>query len=606
MSTSGWQPSFDDIGRQLATVTFCVFDLETTGGAETDAITEFGAVKVSAGQLVGEFQTLVNPHTRIPPLVAVLTGITNRLVADAPTLAQTLPSFLEFARGCVLVAHNAAFDVGFLRRACQLHGYDCERPVVLDTVALARCILLRDEVPNHKLATLAAHFRASTRPIHRALADARATVDVLHGLIERVGNLGVHTLEDLQEFARQVSPARRAKRTWADSLPERPGVYWFYAAGTGQDAGRDQVLYVGKSVNLRKRVRTYFTAAEKRRRMDEMVRVASGVRTLVCETALQSEVTELRLIAAHSPRYNRRSKFPTRLQWVKITEEPLPRLSVVRQVRADGATYFGPVRHRDAAEQILLAIHDAFPIRQCTGRLSIARPISACALAGMGRCCAPCDGSATPADYAQVVQGVRNALSTDIRPLLSGAGDRMHRLVRQERFEEADTLRTRLETVVQTARRLHRVAAVSRCAQIVAAARSPAGWEIHVIRWGRLAGAALAGPGDVPQAVARSAVATAETVTAPPPPLPAGTFEEAERIADWLEQPGVRIIELSGEWYWPVHAVIDLAELPAHALGQGTGSSRRDAAFLAAQSASTPVHLDTGRSRPQATPLTGP
>ncbi len=91
------QISFEDLGTPLSEVTFCVVDLETTGGAENDMITEFGAVKVRGGEVLGEFQTLVNPHTAIPPLIAVLTGITNPMVAGAPTLPQVLPAFLAFA-----------------------------------------------------------------------------------------------------------------------------------------------------------------------------------------------------------------------------------------------------------------------------------------------------------------------------------------------------------------------------------------------------------------------------------------------------------------------------------------------------------------------------
>ena len=178
---------------------------------------------------MGEFQTLVNPRTQVPPLIAVLTGITNAMVASAPTLREVLPAFLAFAQGTVVVAHNAPFDTGFLRRACEGLGYPYPRWPVLDTAALARVILLRDEVPNCKLGTLARHFRTTVTPNHRALTDAQATVDVLHGLMERVGNLGVHTLEDLQEFSRRVSPQRRSRRTWAAGLPETAGVYLFVA-----------------------------------------------------------------------------------------------------------------------------------------------------------------------------------------------------------------------------------------------------------------------------------------------------------------------------------------------------------------------------------------
>jgi DNA polymerase-3 subunit epsilon len=557
------QASFDDLGTHLSQITFCVVDLETTGGAETDMITEVGAVKVRGGEVLGEFQTLVNPKAHIPPLIAVLTGITNQMVANAPGLPQVLPSFLAFAQGTVIVAHNAPFDVGFLRRACEACAYPFPRWPVVDTAALARQILLRDEVPNCRLATLARHFHTAITPNHRALTDAQATVEVLHGLLERVGNLGVHTMEDLAEFSRKVSPQRRAKRTWAAALPAVPGVYLFVA----EHGEQRHILYVGKSKNIRARVRNYFTAAEKRSRIDEMVRLATGVEAVPCVTQLQADVTELRLIGSHAPRYNRRSKFPERTQWIKITDEPFPRLALVRMVRDDGATYFGPFTRRQPAEDVTLAIYDGFPIRQCTPRLSITRPISACALAGIGRCAAPCDGTISLDAYREIVEAVRAALAVDARPAVFGVQAKLQRLVNQQRYEEAATIRRRLETLTRTVARFHRIRSLAACAEIVAARRVDLDWEIHVVRYGRLAGAGLATPREVPQEVARAVRATAETVSRPPDPLPAAGIEETERIADWLEQPGVRLIEITGDWMWPLHAVLDHEALVHHALG---------------------------------------
>jgi DNA polymerase-3 subunit epsilon len=562
------QDSFADLGMPLSETTFCVVDLETTGGAETDAITEVGAVKVCGGEVLGEFQTLVNPHTHIPPMVAVLTGITNQMVAGAPNIKEVLPAFLEFAHGTVLVAHNARFDVGFLRRNCAELGYPWPKFGVLDTVALARHILLRDEVPDCKLSTLARHFRTTVTPNHRALADAQATVEVLHGLIERVGNLGVGTYEELREFTRKVSPQRRAKRSWAKALPEEPGVYFFVADDllSGDPEAR-QILYVGKSGNLRKRVRSYFTAAEKRPRIEEMVRVATGVETYPCQTGLHAEVTELRMIAAHAPRYNRRSKFPERQHWIKITEEAFPRLSQVQQVRDDAATYFGPFSRRQQTADVVDALYDAFPIRQCTPRLSITRPSPSCALAGMHRCVSPCDGSVTKEQYGDLVEQVRTTMTTDVRPACRALRDRLRRLVDQQRYEEAETLRRRLVALLDAAARFHRVRSLAQCRQLVAARWQAPDWELHVIRYGRLAAAGRSRPGDVPQAVARALVTTAETVPAPVGPQSAATIEETLRIADWLEQPGVRLIETDGDWAWPLHGVLSHERLVEHLLG---------------------------------------
>jgi DNA polymerase-3 subunit epsilon len=185
----------------------------------------------------------------------------------------------------------------------------------------------------------------------------------------------------------------------------------------------------------------------------------------------------------------------------------------------------------------------------------------------MGRCCAPCDGSVSPGTYDGIVAQVREAFSADARPAVAGVRTRLLRLVDQQRFEEAATIRRRLETLTRTGARFHRVRSLAGCAEIVAAKRDGSDWEIHVIRHGRLAAAGRAGPHDVPQAVARALRATAESVLPPPAPLPAASIEEAERICDWLEQPGVRLIEITGDWAWPLHAVIDHDALVTHALG---------------------------------------
>lgn len=549
------QPRLTDLGEPLNAVTFCVVDLETTGGGQEDTITEFGAVKVRGGEVLGEFQTLVNPQVHIPATIAVLTGITDRLVSTAPKLAEVLPSFLEFAAGCVLVAHNARFDVGFLKRACDQLGYPWPGPAVVDTVALARQALLRDEVPNVKLGTLAAHFHTEVTPNHRALDDARATVDVLHGLLERVGNLGVDTLPDLAEFLHRVSPQRRAKRTLAKDVPSAPGVYQFVADLAASDGTRRrQVLYVGKSRNLRSRVASYFTASETRPRMEEMVRIATAVETTVCRTPLEAEVRELRLIAAHSPRYNRRSKFPERQQWLKLTTEAYPRLSIVRTISDDGAAYLGPFRRRADAEEVQVAIYSAFPLRQCTTRLSTTKPSPACVLAEMGRCSAPCRLTVTAEQYAPVVAGVRSVLAGDLPAVLQAAEEPLRHFVEAERYEEAGMLTSRLEELSRALLRHHRLAALARCPQLVAALAVGTTWEIHVVRHGRLAAAAIARPGDSPLRIAASAVASAEWVAAPIGPQPAALIEETERIADWLETPGVRLIEIDGEWSWPIAA----------------------------------------------------
>jgi DNA polymerase-3 subunit epsilon len=544
----GVQGTLDELGTALSAVTFVVVDLETTGGSPAAAhITEVGAVKVRGGEVIGELQTLVNPAEPIPAFISVLTGITDRMVADAPRIDSVLPAFLEFARDTVLVAHNAPFDIGFLKAAAARTGHDWPRFQVVDTAHLARQLVTRDEAPNRKLSTLAQLFGAATTPDHRALHDARATVDVLHALLARVGNLGVDTLEELTTFSSRVSSAQRRKRYLAEGLPSAPGVYLF------KDR-QGRVLYVGTSRDIRRRVRTYFTASEQRTRMAEMVGIAESVTPVVCHTTLEAEVRELRLIAEHKPRYNRRSRHPERALWVKLTVEAFPRLSIVREVRDDGTRYVGPFSSRLAAESAIAALHEVVPLRQCTKKLSARGRSTDCALAQMGRCGAPCTGSQSVEDYAVVVAEAAAVLGGDAREVVSALHERMGLLAGQERFEDAGAVRDRMLHLVRAAARAQRLAPLAASPEVVAARRSAdGGWEVVCVRYGRLAGTTTSPRGADPMPYIAALTASAEVVAPGAGPLPAGTPEEAEKVLRWLEAPGVRIVSLEGEWTCPVH-----------------------------------------------------
>jgi DNA polymerase-3 subunit epsilon len=542
------QRSFDELGRPLREVTFTVVDLETTGGSATagSMITEIGAVKVRGGEVLDEFQTLVNPHTAIPAFIAVLTGISDSMVAGAPPIESALPAFLEFAAGTCLVAHNAPFDVGFLRHFAEQQGRAWPAFEVLDTARLARRVLTRDETPDCKLSSLARLFRSSTTPDHRALSDARATVEVLHGLMERLGALGVHTLEELATFNGRVSTAQRRKRHLAEHLPHAPGVYLF------RDDS-EHVLYVGTSRDLRTRVRTYFTASETRSRMGEMVGLATRVDHVVCATPLEAEVRELRLIAEHRPRYNRRSRDPSRVHFLKLTRETWPRLSLVRRVLDDDADYLGPFSSRATAEKCLAALHDTFPVRQCSDRLGRRPARTPCVLAEMGRCLSPCDGSADPDQYAVMVRQLRDALVRRPDRVVEVINERMAGLAADERFEEAGVHRDRLSAFVRAASRTQRLDALARLPELVAARRDDEGrWEAHVVRHGRLAAAGVIPAGADAHEFVRLLRAGAETVLPAPGPVPAASAEESEKVLRWLEAAGVRLVDVEGEWTCPL------------------------------------------------------
>lgn len=539
------QSSFDDLGRPLRDLTFCVVDLETTGGsaAKGAKITEIGAVKVRGGEVVGEFQSLVNPDEKIPAFITVLTGITDQMVIGSPRITEVLPSFLEFATDSILVAHNAPFDIGFLKHFCRLLDYDWPAFEVLDTVSVARKTLTRDDVPNFKLSTLAAKFHATTSPNHRALDDARATVDVLHALFERLGTQHITTLEDISTLTSRVDPAQRKKRHLAEHLPAVPGVYLF------RDA-RDDVLYIGTSHNIRARVRTYFTKSETRSRMGEMVKLAERIEGIECATALEAEVREARLIAHHKPPYNRRSKFPDKVAWLKLTREPWPRLSVVRQVLDDDADYIGPFRSRRTADEAMTALHESFRIRQCTTRLPRHSRKSPCVLAEMGHCLSPCDGSVTQDAYLVEVNRLREAMLGNPETLVTRITDKMSRLSTDERYEEAAMWRDRLSSFLHAAARTQRLRAITESEEIILGRKQAGGWQVHIICFGRLATAGVMPDGaDAPSWIA-ALRRSAESVTGGFGPVPHASAHESECVLRWMKSDGVRLIH--GRWQAPL------------------------------------------------------
>jgi len=552
----------------LRETTFVVVDLETTGGRMTagdgkvaDAITEIGAVKVRGGVVLGEFATLVDPQRSIPPQIVQLTGITTAMVCDAPTIGAVLPTFLEFARGAVLVAHNARFDIGFLRAAADQCGIRWSRPQVLCTVQLARRVLSREEAPSVRLAALARLFAVATEPTHRALDDAQATVDVLHALIERVGNQGVHTYADLRSYLPNVSPAQRRKRVLAEGLPRRPGVYLFRGPG-------GEVLYVGTAINLRRRVSQYFNGSDQRSRIKEMVTLASTVEHVECAHALEAGVRELRMLSAHAPPYNRRSRFPQRWWWLVLSDEAFPRFSPARTPRHDRAV--GPFRSRADAADTADLLARLTGVRTCTKRLARS--------ALHGPACpqhevAPCPGArdVTAAHYAPATGRAAALIDGLDNTALAAAAQRITDLAERQRYESAARLRDHTVAAVEVLWRGQRLRALAVLPELVAAAPDgDGGWQLAVVRYGQLAAAGTARRGVPPMPVVDAIRAGAQVILSQPAPLGGALVEETALIARWLAAPGVRIVCVSDAddgagWCTPLRSAGPCAEWAASA-----------------------------------------
>lgn len=521
-----FQPSFDDLSTNLIDVTFCVLDIETTGGSPADCeVTEIAAVKVRGGEKVGEFQTLVDPGAAIPPFITVLTGITNAMVVGAPRIESVIPAFLEFSADSVLVGHNVRFDLSFLNAAIDRLGYQPLRNPRIDTLALARR-LVRDEVRRLDLSTLAKHFRSPVAPTHRAMEDVLATTHVLHCLIERVGTMGVTNLDDLLRLPTARGSSYYSKIALTQDLPRKPGVYFF--------RDRDgSVIYVGKAGDLRSRVRQYFYG-DTRRTIGNLMRELHSIETVVCASRLEAEITELRMIHAHRPRYNRKSRPPKASHFVKVTGERIPRLSVVRKLGTDGLAYLGPFRSKRAADEVVAALWDATPIRRCSARAGSQTGKCASAQIGVARC--PCDGSIDDDEYASIVDSLLEGIRADPGRLLGPLEERMERLALAQRYEDAAWARDRHETLARALESRRTWQALAGAGSMVL--EDSRGARI-TIDHGLLSdsGATLGG-------------ASPENWPEVPPSVEAA--EEAALIWRWMESSQLRMVEATGYLALPV------------------------------------------------------
>lgn len=551
------QQSFDELGVPLRHGTFVVVDLETTGTSPASGamITEIGAVKIRGGEVLGEFHTLVNPGSPIPPFITVLTGITDAMVAPAPLFQEVLPAFLEFCGGAdetILIAHNAPFDIGFLKAAADAFSYPWPNFRVLDTVKIARKTLTRDETPNVKLGTLAQYFGLQEPPTHRALDDARATVEIFYRLLERLGNVGVETLDDLQNFSHPLSHQERSKRSLADELPSSTGLYIF------RDK-EDKPLYIGISKNIRKRVMTYFSASETRTRMREMISLTSRIEALPTPTLIDAQVRELRMIQTHTPRYNRRSKFQERTLWLTLTDEKFPRLTITKghSRLSPDVSAIGPFGGRIDADLAREALHSATSIRQCTPRITAATipKASPCILLDLKKCSAPCIGATSETEYGVVVSTVDSHLSHHAGDVVTHLFQRISHLSREERFEEAANVRNQLTAYLRGFARAENLRSFSSLEELIVAkfGENDETIEVAHIQRGRLRSSiSITSRDEVPSAL-QFLIAQESEPIASDLLFPHSTPEEVEMLMRWASDNSARPLRISGEWHLPTY-----------------------------------------------------
>jgi DNA polymerase III subunit epsilon len=465
----------------LGEAPYVVFDVETTGSAagKGGAITEFGALKLVRGEVVDQFSTLVNPGRPIDPFVVRLTGITDRMVSDAPSISEVMPRFEEFVEGCVLVGHNVHFDCSFVTAA---RGGTPLPNEVLDTLKLARCLV--PGLKRYRLSSLVSHFGVRQAPNHRALSDAAATTEVFRRLLKLLGSAGIKSVGEALTIRGGRGRIKPQKQHLASGVPNTPGVYYFLDKhGT--------TLYVGKAKDLKARVRTYFNGGDGRRKVGRLVEEVAEVRVRETESELHALILEAREIKRLLPRYNSVGRDDKASWFIRLDlgdSYPVPER--VSDNPSEGALiHLGPYRSAGILDTCIEALGRIFPLKRCSGDGEV------CFYGQMGRC-APCMGMDE--------QEYRERVIDELVALLRGEGGEEHlrALVRERErlaagleFEAAARLRDLISGIERI--RLSRTVVDAEGVQaVVAPSTEPGVVEVFILCAGRLIAHRGFEPGD--------------------------------------------------------------------------------------------------------------
>lgn len=371
------------MAKLLQQTTFAFLDLETTGGsAGNDRITEIGICFWRNGEQLGQWQTLLNPQTRISPFIERYTGISNEMVADAPLFGDVADEFREQLEDVVFVAHNARFDYGFVKSEFRRLGQAFSAPV-LCTVKLSRA--LYPEFRRHNMDALIARHQLPAVQRHRAMGDVTAMLAFFE---KALADRGEATLEaSLQRLMKRPSVPSQVAPDVLDELPRLPGVYRFYGEN-------DVLLYVGKSTNIAQRVASHFSGDHNTSRG---VRLSESLRRVEwTETAgeLGALLLELKQIKGLKPLFNRRSRAAKTLVSIELSEDPRGYLQarLVWEIEPHRlGDYYGLFRSKKNAEQALSGIAGK---NELCNRLLGLEPESEgpCFQRSLGRCKGACEG----------------------------------------------------------------------------------------------------------------------------------------------------------------------------------------------------------------------
>ncbi len=365
---------------------YAIVDIETTGNyTRRSKITEIAIFIHDGDKIVNQYHTLLNPEMNIPPYIESLTGITNRMVENAPKFYEVAKDIYQMLEGRIFIAHNVNFDYNFIRQEFKSLGGDFKAKK-LCTVRLSRKIL--PGFPSYGLGNLAKQLKIPVNGRHRAAGDAEATVKIFETLLEK--DTGGHIEQALKRSSMDGSlPPNLPKRAF-ESLPEATGVYYFHDQ-------KGKVIYVGKAKNIKKRIKSHFSPGSETSGKQRLFREIHGLSHELCGNELVALLFETHEIQRLWPLHNRQQK---RISWnygifLYEDQQGYKRLSISRLVK-NGPPLMAFRSQAEAREYLRARVRE---YELCPKMAGIQRSAGACFDHLINQCRGACTGEEQPALY---------------------------------------------------------------------------------------------------------------------------------------------------------------------------------------------------------------
>jgi DNA polymerase-3 subunit epsilon len=531
--TAQWRLQQSDRLRvPLSEAEFTVVDLETTGGqCGPGNIIEIGAYRMVGRRLTESFQTLVRPQGGfVPRFITGLTSITTEMVREAPPIEEVLPAFREFMGDRVMVAHNAAFDFGFLNfEFRRIFGIGVANPV-LCTLRMSRRFM--PSLKRRRLDLLAGHFGLSLEGRHRGLGDARMAAEILSIFLEIAEKMGITRLDRLLDDHHRGIAGRRIERHVTPeeiaAIPLAPGVYLMRNE-------RGDLLYIGKAARLRERVSSYFSASVSAKTAD-LVSHVYKIETRLARSALEAALEEARLIRELKPPFNRMLKSVAPAYFIKLDMmDEFPRVTMSpKMTTRRGVMHLGPFIGRRGIEHSIRALSRILGLRTCGGKLNPSEDFSPCIYGQMGHCTAPCNISIDVDGYGERVRRAVGFLRGRSGPLLGELARARDQAAAAMRFEEASRFRRDLESLTTLAHRASRLSQVVTENNLVIVTGENNDRAAHVVLAGRLAMTRHLAESNAAHEVAAFVAENYERFNLKP--VERGELETMSIVARWLRE----------------------------------------------------------------------